>query len=255
MGLIEVMTHEPRPFGPRDGRLLIRLAHQVIIAIENAQLYRQLHHLAGLEERDRLARELHDHLAQGLGYLKVKATITDDLFSDGQFDQAQESLQELKKATQILYTDVREQIFNLRTAVKERDSFFSILRDYLSDYRIHYGLNVHLVIENECLSEFSPEVGAQLLRIVQEALTNVRRHSDAGKVLIHCAQGGEQVNIRIEDDGRGFYPLEIEKEAGQHYGLQIMRERAESVGGSLKLDSQPGQGTRVVVQVPARFEA
>jgi len=181
----------------------------------------------------------------------VKSSITDDLLSSGQIEQAQESLLELKKASQILYTDVREDIFNLRTAVTERVDLFSTLRDYLIDYQTHYGLAVHMVVENECPTMFSPAVASQLLRIVQESLTNVRRHSDAGKVLIHCSQGGEQVCISVEDDGQGFYPGEVLKEGGQHYGLQIMRERAESVGGSLELDSQPGQGTRVIVCVPS----
>jgi len=229
----------------------MRLANQVVVAIENAQLYRQLHHLVVLEERDRLARELHDHLAQGLAYLKVKSSITDDLMSSGQIEEAQESLLELKKASQILYTDVREDIFNLRTAVTERVDLFSTLRDYLIDYQAHYGLEVHMEIENESPFKFPPEVASQLLRIVQEALINVRRHSNASKVLIHCAQGDEQFCISVEDDGQGFYPADVSKEGGQRYGLQIMRERAESVGGNLELDSQPGRGTRVIVWVPS----
>jgi signal transduction histidine kinase len=254
LGLVEVMRREPQSFRPADGRLLARLANQVVIAIENAQLYRQLHYLVALEERDRLARELHDHLSQGLAYLKIKAGMTEDLLAGGQIEAVQESLLELKKAAQILYTDVREEIFSLRTTITEREDLFSTLRDYLVDYRTHYGLNVNMEIENECPSEFSPEVASQVLRIVQEALTNVRRHSDAAKVLIHCTRGGEQVCIRIEDDGRGFYPAGIAREGGQRYGLQIMRERAESVGGSLELDSKPGQGTRVILWVPSIYK-
>jgi signal transduction histidine kinase len=165
----------------------------------------------------------------------------------------QESLLELKKASQILYTDVREEIFNLRTAVPERTDFFSNLQEYLANYQTHYGLNANILVERECPSEFSPEVAGQLLRIIQEALANVRRHSDAGKVLIHCMSGEEQVCISIEDDGRGFYPAQVAANGGQSYGLQIMRERAESVGGSLEVDSQPGQGTRVVVRVPSSY--
>jgi nitrate/nitrite-specific signal transduction histidine kinase len=251
IGLIEVMARDPRPFHRHDARLLMRLANQVVVAIENAQLYRQLHHLVVLEERDRLARELHDHLAQGLAYLKVKSSITDDLLSSRQIEQAQESLLELKKASQALYTDVREEIFNLRTMVTERGDLYSTLQEYLFNYHAHYGLDIRIEAEKKCLSSFSPKVSSQLLRIIQEALTNIRRHSNAGEVLINCAQVGEQICISVEDNGQGFYPTEVSKEGGQHYGLQIMRERAESVGGSLELISQPKQGTRVVVRVPA----
>ncbi|MCK4897371.1 MAG: GAF domain-containing protein, partial [Anaerolineales bacterium] len=218
LGLIEVMRRQGQRFRTHDAQLLLRLAHQVVVSIENAQLYRQLHHMAALEERDRLAREMHDHLSQGLGYLKVRASITDDLLSSGQIDQAQESLLELKKTTQFLYTDVREDIFNLRTVVTERVGFFSTLQDYLADYKIHYGLSVYLVIDDEFSSEFSEEVASQLLRIIQEALSNVRRHSDASQVIIQCLVEGDQVCISIADNGRGFYPAQVAKEGKQRYG-------------------------------------
>jgi signal transduction histidine kinase len=89
------------------------------------------------------------------------------------------------------------------------------------------------------------------MRIIQEALTNVRRHSDASKVLIQCGQSDGQVCICIEDDGQGFNPDQIIQKGDQRYGLKIMRERAESVGGSLEFDSQPGSGTRIFVRTPS----
>jgi signal transduction histidine kinase len=153
----------------------------------------------------------------------------------------------------MLYTDVREEIFNLRTVVQERFGFFSTLQEYLSDYRTHYGLQVDLVIENECLPEFTPQIASQLLRIIQEALTNVRKHSDARKVWLRCSQDSDKVCVHIEDDGQGFFPDQRRQNNGQHYGLQIMKERAESVGGSLQLDSKPGEGTRVIVCVPVKL--
>jgi nitrate/nitrite-specific signal transduction histidine kinase len=250
LGLIEVMARQSRRYTSRHAQLLFRLAQKVTVSIVNAQLYHQLRYMAALEERDRLAREMHDHLSQGLGYLKVRASITDDLLSGGQLDQARESLLELKRASQMLYTDVREEIFNLRTAVTERLGFFATLQDYLADYKTHYGLNVDLKIEAGCLTEVSPEVASQLLRIIQEALSNVRRHSGANSASICCKGKDENVLFIIEDHGHGFLPAQVESNGGQHIGLQIMRERVESIGGRLELDSQPGQGTQVIVQVP-----
>lgn len=250
VGLVEVMTRHRRRFLQRDAQLLMRLAHHVVVAIENAQLYRQLRYLAALEERDRLAREMHDHLAQGLGYLNVKASITDDLLSGGRIDEAQESLLELKKVTKVVYTDVREAIFNLRTAVSSGVGLLPTLQDYLAEYRAHYGVDVRLVIGDEDSAEFSTEVASQLLCIIQEALTNVRKHAGASRACVGCRQDGDQVCISIEDDGLGFDPAQVAEEDRQCFGLSIMRERAESVGGSLELDSQPGQGTRVVVRIP-----
>lgn len=254
LGLVEVIMRQRRRFLPHDAQLLMRLAQHVIVAIENAQLYQQLRYLATLEERDRLAREMHDDLAQALGYLNVKASIINDLLSGGLIDQAQESLMELKKVAKFVYTDVREAIFNLRTTVPFRTGLLPTLQDYLAEYRARYGMDIHLVVEKEDPRILSLEVASQLLRIVQEALTNVRKHASAKKALIRYNQGDGQVCISIEDEGRGFdMGLAAEGEQ-QHFGLQIMCERAKSIGGSLEIDSQRGQGTRVVVRAPLTID-
>jgi signal transduction histidine kinase len=133
--------------------------------------------------------------------------------------------------------------------VSTRVGLLPTLQEYLAEYRTHYGLDAHLVVEGDGSVELTSEVASQLLRIIQEALTNVRKHSGAKSVRVCCREDQDQICINIEDDGRGFYPGETD-EAQQHFGLQIMRERAESVGGSLELESQPGQGTRVVVRMP-----
>ena len=254
LGLIEVMTRQRRRFLPRDGQLLMRLAHHVVVAIENAQLYRQLRLLVIFEERDRIAGEMHDHLSQTLGYMNIKSSLIDDLLVDGQLDQARESLLELKQAAKTAYTDVREAIFNLRTSVLPEVGLLGTLRDYLAEYRMHYGLVANLIIEDEAQVEFSPEASAQLLRIIQEALVNVRKHAGANKVRITFQSCGDQVWINIEDNGRGFVPDQIPGTDQQHFGLQIMRERAESMGGSLELLSHPGLGTRVIVRVPILYQ-
>jgi len=254
LGLIEVMTRQQRRFSGHDAQLLRRLAHHVVVAIENARLYRQLRYLATLEERDRLARELHDHLAQALGYLNVKASITDEQLDAGKIDLAQESLLELKKVTKIIYTDVREAIFNLRTAVSSRIGLIPTLQDYLTEYRAYYGVDARLIIENGEVAELSPEVAGQLLRIIQEALTNVRKHAEARRVWVRCKQESGQICITIEDDGKGFNLEQDKGGSRQRFGLQIMRERAESVGGNLTLDSRPQKGTRVIVRIPPTLE-
>lgn len=253
LGMIKVIRRSPRQFSQPDAQLLMRLAHPVVISIENAQLYHQLRHLATLEERDRLAREMHDHFAQLMGYISVRAALTDELLSTGRLADAQDSLAELKRAAKMAYTDVREEIFNLRTFVDPQVGLLPTLRKYLSEYQLHYGVETELLYEDESLTRLPSEIASQVLRIIQEALTNVRKHSHArlARVCFEAQQG--QVLIRIEDNGQGFYSDELTK-PGQHYGLQIMRERAESVGGSLSLDSKPGQGTRVTICVPRSFE-
>lgn len=254
LGFVEVMAFQPRRFLSYDAQLLMRLANQVVVSIENAHLYRQLRSMATLEERDRLAREMHDHLAQTLGYMNIKATITGDLISNRKYRLALDSLDELKRVAKVAYTDVREAIFNLRTTVSAGTSLLASLQEYLAQYGVHYGLEVHLVIENDDTNEFSPEVTGQLLHIIQEALTNVRKHSDATLVLVRYDQSGARVRVTIEDNGQGFVPEEVPDRGHQHVGLNVMRERAESIGGTLVLESELGRGTRVIVTAPTTIE-
>ncbi len=249
-GLVGVMTRQRRRFTQEDIRLLTRLSQQVVVAIENARLYQQVRHLTARTERDRLARELHDYLAQTLGYLNVKASVTDDLLSKGQIAQAQASLLEMRGIAREAYTDVREAIFSLRTMAAAGLGLLPTLREYLAEYRVHYGLNTSLAIDDESLAEFPADVGIQISRIIQEALTNVRKHAQASRAWIRFEQDGDRVCISVEDDGRGFDPAQLTGEGRQYFGLQIMRERAEGVRGNLELYSQPGQGTRVVLWVP-----
>ncbi len=251
LGMIKVIRRSPRRFRQPDAQLLMRLAHPVVISIENAQLYHQLRYLATLEERDRLAREMHDHFAQLMGYINVRAALTDELLSTGQLADARDSLAELKRAAKMAYTDVREEIFNLRTSVDPQVGLLPTLRKYLSEYHLHYGLEIELLCQDESLTQFPSEIASQVLRIIQEALSNVRKHSHASLALVRFEAQQGQVCIQVEDNGQGFYSDELQK-PGQHYGLQIMRERAESVGGSLSLESKPGQGTRVTIFLPWR---
>jgi nitrate/nitrite-specific signal transduction histidine kinase len=250
LGLVGVMTRRHHRFSEEDVQLLTRLAHQVVVAIENARLYQQVRQLTALEERDRLAREIHDHLAQSLGYLNVKASITDELLSGGQMAPAQASLRELREVARETYTDVREAIFSLRETVLPGLGLLPSLREYLAEYRTHYGVEARLEVDDEALTQVPAHVGIQIIRIVKEALTNVRKHAGASKAWVRFEGDNDGTRITVEDDGQGFDPLQIVGEGQRYFGLQIMRERAESVGGSLELDSRPGRGTRVVIQVP-----
>ena len=182
----------------------------------------------------------------------MKASITESLLEDAQLGPAKNSLRELKQLSLETYTDVREAIFNLRTTLASGLRFLPTLEVYLSEYRFHYGLDVQLSVDGIDLSLFPPDVDIQLLRIVQEALTNVRKHARAAHVWIRFTgvKQGEWVEIMIEDDGCGFEPHSIQSAMTVSIGLQIMRERAESVGGRLELDSKPGGGTRVIVRIP-----
>jgi signal transduction histidine kinase len=243
------VANKPEGFTGEDVRIISLFADQAAIAIENARLYQQVRHLATVEERDRLGRELHDRLAQELGTLNLKASITEERLSSGQIAQAQASLLELKQIAREAYTDARETIFSLRTTASSELGLLPTLREYMAEYRAHYGVDARLVTD-ESLPEFPADVGIQIIRIIQEALTNVRKHARASKAWVRFEQDGGRVRISVEDDGQGFDPAQVMEEGQRYFGLQIMRERAESIGGDLELDSRAGQGTRVVIRMP-----
>ncbi len=249
-GFVGILTRARRTFARQDVQLFVRFVLQVVVAIENADLYKQVRYMATLEERDRLARELHDNLAQMLGYMNVKTAITKHLLANSDVEGAFASLLELEQVSNQAYTDVREAIFSLRTISASGWELVPTLREYLADYRKHYGIDVQLVMTDETCGRLDPEVQVQVNRIIQEALTNVRKHSGASRAWVQLECDHDSVRFTIEDDGRGFEPAAISGQGSEHFGLQIMRERAASVGGTLDIDSGKQAGTRVVLTVP-----
>ncbi len=249
-GFVAVLTRQQRRFSEQERQLFIRLALQVVTAVENANLYRQVRYLATLEERDRLAREMHDNLAQVLGYMNVKTSLTDDMLSRSRVDEARASLAELKQITKEAYTDVRESIFSLRTPVSNGWGLVATLREHLAEYRLHYGIDAQLILQGDHVADFPPEVQVQINRVIQEALTNVRKHAGARRVWVRFEQDAESIRIAVEDDGHGFDLAALENTGTRHFGLEIMRERAESVGGKLEIYSHNGSGTHVVLRMP-----
>lgn len=255
VGCIVILSKILRNFGEKESQLLERLGYVGVIAIENAMLYNQMKYMAALEEQGRLARELHDHLAQAVGYLNIKASIIEKNIENGKVEEAKTNLKELKKVAKSVFVDVREGVFNLRTSASPLVGLFPTLQEYLAEYRETYQLDVELVVEEDELMEFTPEVANQLLRVIQEALTNVRKHSQASKVWVKCKSMQDQALFTIEDNGIGFVPKSVDKKNGQHYGLKIMQERIGSVGGVLEFESAPGKGTRILIRLPFEDES
>lgn len=211
------------------------------------ELFEQVRRLAILEERDRLAREMHDSLGQVLGFVNLKAKVAEDLIARGRASDAGDELGQMRAAVQGAYEDVRQAILSLRTAPKG-DGLVATLRGYLERFREQTGLNV--TFEAADGVHLAPAVEAQVVRIVQEALANVRKHAQATAVRIRFDHDGGGTNVTVADNGRGFDLAEVEAAQGMRFGLLTMRERAESVGASLTITTAPGQGTKVDLHVP-----
>lgn len=206
-------------------------------------------HRATLAERERLARELHDSLAQVLGVARLRLAtlaIHPDVDPDG---PVRRELDEVADLCHEAYADVRETILGLREAGQSDRSLLETLESYVHKYTRTSGVPTTLSVGVEGELRLPPGAEVQIIRVIQEALTNVRKHAGArtASVGVHAAADG--VRFTVADDGRGFHlPHPADEREG--YGLYAMRERAEQVGGTLVVDSRPGAGTRVTVTVP-----
>jgi signal transduction histidine kinase len=221
-----------------------------------AQILEQQRALAMLHERESLARELHDSIGQVLGYASLKMGATRKLMADGRLARADEQLAHLESTMADAHADVREYILNLRTAPAEGSSFLSALQHYMAGFRQNYDIRADLSVDAGVGDDLlAPEAQMQVLRIIQEAFSNVRKHADADCVRVTFERGDGLVRVRIQDNGQGFDPQRAAGAEDGHFGLRFMRERAEQVGGTLRVDSTPGQGTRVTVEVAVRSES
>jgi signal transduction histidine kinase len=198
-----------------------------------------------LEERERLAREMHDSLAQVLGYLHLKSEGALAAARGGETEKVRRDLMEISSVSDESYKDVREAILGLRETVSQRRGFVDALRGYTTKFCQMAGLPTYLEVRGSESFVLAPDAEVQLMRVVQEALTNVRKHSGARKACVSLDQE-DGLRITIEDDGKGFNLDQLD-ENRDRFGLFTMRERVERVGGRLEIDSATGRGTRVSV--------
>jgi signal transduction histidine kinase len=217
-----------------------------------AQALEQQRTLSILHERERLARELHDSLAQVLAFVTLQGQGVRSLLSRGEIVEADGLVARLVEVAREADTDIRESILGLRVALAE-GGLWSALATYLEQYEKRYRIHTELW-RPETLGDgaFEPLVEVQLLRIIQEALTNARKHSRASSVCVTFAAQDGRAQVTVQDDGCGFAPAEVHDDSARGVGLRVMRERADEIGGALVVRSAPGEGTQVVVTVPLR---
>jgi nitrate/nitrite-specific signal transduction histidine kinase len=245
-------------FSAADEDTLVRFATQAALAIDNARLHRRVRDVAISEERDRIAREMHDSLAQVLGYVNTKAQAVQELLKQGQTERAEAQVGQLGDAARAAYADVREGILALRTSLGPGRTMLDAVSGFLERWKEQSEIEAELVVQpsDANFDGLPPAAELQLLRIVQEALANVRKHAAAKHVQVRMTTRESEIEVVVADDGRGFdnsadVRARVADDRQPHFGLSTMRERAESVGGTLDIVSAPGEGTRVVVRLPA----
>lgn len=235
-------------FTADDHETLERFAVQAAIAIDNAHLHAQVADLAVAEERVRIAREMHDGLAQVLGYVNTKVQAVSGFLRNGNTDEAQLQLRELAVSARQAYSDVRESIAGLRTLPTSERSFAEVLREYVGIWAEQSGVAVSFSYDESL--RLGARVELQLMRIVQEALGNVRKHAQASSASVDIRQHDGSMVMTVRDDGSGFDLAARSKSEFPRFGLTTMRERAETVGGRLTVDAGRGRGTVVRLELP-----
>jgi signal transduction histidine kinase len=242
-------TTGPR-FTQEDEETLERFATAAATAIDNAHLHEQLRSLAIAEERVRIAREMHDGMAQILAYVNAKAQAVQAHLARDRHEEAARQLDQLADAARDVYTDAREGIQALRTELGPGLSFRQALEEYITRWQSQSGITSRVRIEGEL--QLPATVELQLLRIVQEALSNARKHSGAQTVDVALVQHDSRIVAEVADDGAGFDPRGRKRSEFPRFGLAIMRERAESIDGQLEVTSEPGNGTQVRIEIPLK---
>jgi signal transduction histidine kinase len=217
-----------------------------------AQILEQQRVVATLQERERLARELHDSVGQVLGYVSMQTQAIRKWVHDGETGLAEEQLARLADTARDAHADIRESIHSLKAGPAQEWSFLAALQQQIASFRDHYGIDAELTIPAglELGQVLQPGDEVQLLRVIQEAMTNARKHGRAADVRVSFERQDDQVRIFVADDGRGFDLEQLSSGADDHFGLAFMRERMAQVGGRLTIHSRPGAGTQVVLQVP-----
>lgn len=250
IGALNIISPSPGRFTTEDSRLLINIGHQIAVGIENARLHEKVQGVAALEERERLAREMHDGLAQVLSYVITKSQAAREFVLSGQDTKANSELIELETIAQEVYADVREVILGLRSTASPKRDIVSALREFVSRFSQMSGIRTELEIHDGKLPFLPTTSELQVIHIIQEALTNVRKHAGASHAWVRISKNSDQIEIVIEDDGHGFDLSSIRREGGPRFGLQTMRERTESLEGTLDIKPANGHGTKVILTIP-----
>lgn len=214
-------------------------------------LLKQQWQLAVNEEREKTARDLHDNLAQVLGFINLQAQgIRQELKNSG-VDTVTNRLDRLVDATQSAHTELREYIRSIRDPAYSEKDFLTALEKNIAGFEAQTGLTVKFDIPAGLNGEtIKPGVRIQMLSIVKEALSNIRKHAEAKHVEITLSFDKEKVCVMVQDDGKGFNMIPGQNIVKTKFGLDIMRERAKEIGGTLKIESAPGKGCRIILNVP-----
>lgn len=242
-GALCIGSRNPDAFGEDASMLLTRLSKVAAVALENADLYNQAERVAALEERQRIAAEIHDGLAQTISYLGLIVDQVSDKIELGQMDRALDYLEQARLGLERASNDVRQSIASLQDELPPNQSIQAHLRELVRELSEKESEPVHCELQLEGEYFLSPEDTRQVLGIAREALMNARKHGEATQITVKLRAEGLKAELIITDNGAGFIPDQPPIDGKQHFGLNILRARAASLDGKIEIQSKPGEGT------------
>lgn len=203
-------------------------------------------------ERRRIARDLHDGPAQNLASMMIRLDLIQHLW-DSDVNRIYEEIDNIKQMSSDSLADIRRIMFDLKPSLIHEEDFCTTLTDFINDYGTKYRMDIEFVMFGE-RKRYEMSLEIALFRMVQEAITNVRKHAEASKVLVKMEDNGQTLTLVVKDDGKGF-DLDRVSQKTESYGIIGMKERVELLGGDVNIISSPEQGTQVIITVPLEGEA
>jgi len=253
LGVYNIFLDRPsRELGKDIRDLLNSIGKHLGLAIEKTRLDQNARRLAIMEERNMIANELHDSLAQSLVSMRLQTKMMGETLYKKDIRHAQNEVRRLNTAIDDAHKSLRELLSNFRSKMDERGLVYAV-NDLLYTFKQETGINTYIHCnDSKEHSGLSPAQEFQVYRIIQESLVNIKKHSDACNVRVLINRlPKDGCNVLVEDDGQGIEESETSAEPGEHIGLSVMKERADAIDGELQIESEPGEGTRVLLHVPA----
>jgi two-component system nitrate/nitrite sensor histidine kinase NarX len=247
LGEVDLFYRQETVLSTEDRDLYDALSGHLANAIENLRTEALVREAAVSQERTLLARELHDSIAQSLSFLKIQVSLLRSAMDKQDSEQIRRTLDEIDAGVRESTNDVRELLVHFRTRT-DSDDIEQALRTTLRKFEHQSGLAAQLEMHGHGVA-LPSDVQLQVLHVVQEALSNVRKHAQASQVQVDVYRSPQWV-FRVRDNGQGFDPDSRTLDE-THVGLQIMRERAERIGARIEVNSRPGQGTDVRIELSA----
>lgn len=247
IGLFNIHFYEPHDLTESENHLLHTLGNQLGVAIGSMRLVAQLRQLAVLEERNMMAQGLHDSIAQTLTFLNLQVQMLDQAWADGKADEAQENLDFIRDGVQECYENVRELLLNFRMPIKNAE-FTEAVAEVIKRFEMQVGISVDWQASGQGMA-LDPKAQIQVIFILQEGLSNIRKHAQAQKVIVRMHNDADFV-MTLSDDGQGFNEAELADKTLAHVGMAIMHERAARIQATLTIHSVPQDGTTLTLRLP-----